>query len=67
MIMHLYETHLPVKSTEASQRFYVEVVGLEFAYRDLSKFIRSFSNDFIETLKRNSSAMIGQSLKWRWW
>ena len=32
--MHLYETHLPVKSTEASQRFYVEVVGLEFGYRD---------------------------------
>jgi len=32
--MHLYETHLPVASTEASQRFYVEVVGLEWAYRD---------------------------------
>ena len=32
--MHLYETHLPVKSTAASQRFYVDVVGLEFAYRD---------------------------------
>src|ERR1051325_857846 len=32
--MHLYETHLPVKNTELSQRFYVEVVGLEVAYRD---------------------------------
>src|SRR4030095_15730410 len=32
--MHLYETHVPVKSTEVSQRFYVDVVGLEFAYRD---------------------------------
>jgi lactoylglutathione lyase len=34
MIMHLYETHLPVKSTQASKKFYVEIVGLEFAYRD---------------------------------
>lgn len=32
--MHLYETHLPVTSTEASAKFYVEIVGLEFAYRD---------------------------------
>jgi len=32
--MHLYETHLPVQSPEASQQFYVDVVGLEFAYRD---------------------------------
>jgi len=32
--MHLYETHLPVQSTEASQAFYVEAVSLEFAYRD---------------------------------
>ena|SRR5437899_3356052 len=32
--MHLYETHLPVHSTQASQRFYLDVVGLEFAYRD---------------------------------
>lgn len=33
-VMHLYETHLPVQSTEAAQRFYVDVVGLQFAYRD---------------------------------
>jgi lactoylglutathione lyase len=32
--MYLYETHVPVKGTEVSQRFYVDVVGLEFAYRD---------------------------------
>jgi lactoylglutathione lyase len=37
--MHLYETHLPVASTEASQRFYVEVVGLECAYRDPTRDI----------------------------
>jgi lactoylglutathione lyase len=33
-LMHLYETHLPVANTEASRKFYVGVVGLEFAYRD---------------------------------
>ena len=32
--VHLYETHLPVASTERSRQFYVEIVGLEFAYRD---------------------------------
>jgi lactoylglutathione lyase len=32
--MHLYETHLPVADTENSKAFYVDVVGLEFAYRD---------------------------------
>ena len=32
--MHLYETHLPVASTEASAKFYIEIVGLEFGYRD---------------------------------
>ena len=32
--MHLYETHVPVASTETSAKFYVEVVGLEFGYRD---------------------------------
>ena len=34
MNMHLYETHLPVQSTAASQRFYIDVVGLQFAYQD---------------------------------
>jgi lactoylglutathione lyase len=37
--MYLYETHLPVQSTEASQRFYLDVVGLEFAYRDPTRDI----------------------------
>jgi lactoylglutathione lyase len=32
--MHLYETHLPVQSTERAQAFYCDVVGLDFAYRD---------------------------------
>ena len=32
--MHLYETHLPVRDTEQSRRFYVDVVGLQFAHRD---------------------------------
>src|SRR5436190_21505634 len=35
--MHLYETHLPVKDTEVSSRFYVDVVELEYAHRDLTR------------------------------
>ena len=35
--MHLYEPHLPVKDTEVSSRFYVDVVGLEYAHRDLTR------------------------------
>src|SRR5438552_18300565 len=35
--MHLYEAHLPVSNTEAAQRFYVEIVGLQFAHRDLTR------------------------------
>ncbi|MGI8905187.1 MAG: VOC family protein [Candidatus Sumerlaeaceae bacterium] len=31
--MQLYETHLPVTSTEASAKFYIDIVGLEFGYR----------------------------------
>jgi lactoylglutathione lyase len=34
LFMHLYETHLPVADTERSARFYVEVLGLTFGYRD---------------------------------
>jgi lactoylglutathione lyase len=37
--MHLYEMHLPVKETELSSRFYVDVVGLEYAHRDLIRDI----------------------------
>jgi lactoylglutathione lyase len=32
--MNLYETHLPVANTERAATFYVEIVGLQFAYRD---------------------------------
>ena len=37
--MHLYKAHLPVSSVEASQAFYVDIVGLSFAYRDPSRDI----------------------------
>ena len=37
--MHLYEAHLPVSDTEAAQQFYVEIVGLQFAHRDLTRYI----------------------------
>ena len=37
--MYLYETHLPVRNTQASQRFYIDVVGLEFGYRDPARDI----------------------------
>ncbi len=32
--MHLYETHVAVTDTQASEKFYVDVVGLQAAYRD---------------------------------
>src|SRR6266480_1553129 len=35
--MHLYEAHLPVADTEAAQRFYVEIVGLQFAHHHLTR------------------------------
>src|SRR5205809_8060556 len=35
--MQLYEAHLPVADIEAAQRFYVEIVGLQFAHRDLTR------------------------------
>ena len=37
--MHLYETHIPVTDTKASETFYSEVVGLPFAYRDPTRDI----------------------------
>ena len=37
--MHLYETHLSVADTAASQVFYTSVVELEFAHRDLNRDI----------------------------
>jgi lactoylglutathione lyase len=38
-ILHLYETHLPVTSTESSKMFYLDIVRLEFAYRDPTRDI----------------------------
>ena len=38
-VVHLYETHLPVRDTGASQVFYTRVVGLAFAHRDLTRDI----------------------------
>jgi lactoylglutathione lyase len=35
--MHLYKAHLLVADTEAAQQFYVEIVGLQFAHRDLTR------------------------------
>jgi lactoylglutathione lyase len=37
--MILFETHVPVADTAASKEFYVNVVGLEFAYRDPTRDI----------------------------
>ena len=37
--MHLYETHIPVTDTKASETFYRQVVGLPFAYRDSTRDI----------------------------
>jgi catechol 2,3-dioxygenase-like lactoylglutathione lyase family enzyme len=37
--MHLYEAHLPVADTDAAQRFYIEIVGLQFARRDPTRDI----------------------------
>jgi len=37
--VYLYETHIPVKDTEKSKSFYLTVVGLKFAHRDLTRDI----------------------------
>jgi len=37
--MRLYETHLPVADTKAAEKFYREIVGLRFAYRDPTRDI----------------------------
>ena len=37
--MHLYETHIPVADTQVAERFYREIVGLRFAYRDPTRNI----------------------------
>jgi lactoylglutathione lyase len=37
--VHLYETHIAVTNTTTSQSFYTQIVGLEFAHRDLTRDI----------------------------
>ena len=37
--MHLYETHLPVADTRVAEKFYREIVGLPFAFRDSTRDI----------------------------
>jgi lactoylglutathione lyase len=37
--VNLYEAHLPVADTKAARQFYVEIVGLQFAHRDLTRDI----------------------------
>ena len=37
--MHLYETHIPVADRKIAERFYREIVGLPFAYRDPTRDI----------------------------
>lgn len=37
--MNLYEAHLPAADTEAAQQFYIDIVGLQFAHRDLTRDI----------------------------
>jgi lactoylglutathione lyase len=51
--MHLYETHLPVADTIVAEKFYREIVGLPFAYRDPTRDIVFLWVD------RKEKAMIG--------
>ena len=53
MLMYLYETHLPVRNTEASQAFYIEAVSLEFAYRDPNRDV------VFMWIGRNKRSMLG--------
>ena len=43
--MHLYEAHLPVADTNAAQRFYIKIVGLQFAHHDLTARISAVVRD----------------------
>ena len=59
--MHLYETHLPVKDTEISSRFYVDVVGLEYAHRDLTRDVVFL---WIGSKKRSMLGLWGPTTPW---
>jgi lactoylglutathione lyase len=57
--MHLYETHLPVANTRASVAFYVEMLGMTFAYRDPSRDIAFL---WIEENRRSMLGLWDQEL-----
>jgi catechol-2,3-dioxygenase len=59
--MHLYETHLPVKDTKVSSRFYVDVVGLEYAHRDLTRDVVFL---WIGSKKRSMLGLWGPTTPW---
>ncbi|PYM01060.1 MAG: glyoxalase [Verrucomicrobia bacterium] len=59
--MHLYETHLPVKDTDLSSRFYIDVVGLEYAYRDLTRDVVFL---WIGSNKRSMLGLWGPTTPW---
>src|SRR5439155_17534711 len=59
--MYLYETHLPVKDTEVSSRFYIDVVGLEYAYRDLTRDVVFL---WIGSNKRSMLGLWGPTTPW---
>ena len=59
--MHLYETHLPVKDTEVSSRFYVDVVGLDYAHRDLTRDVVFL---WIGSKKRSMLGLWGPTTPW---
>ncbi len=56
--MYLYEAHVPVRDTEASRKFYLDVVGLEFAYRSPDRDIVFL---WIEPNKRSMLGLWGPS------
>jgi len=59
--MYLYETHLPVKDTEVSSRFYIDVVGPEYAYRDLTRDVVFL---WIGSNKRSMLGLWGPTTPW---
>ena len=59
--MHLYETHLPVKDTEVSSGFYVDVVGLDYAHRDLTRDVVFL---WIGSKKRSMLGLWGPTTPW---
>jgi len=59
--IHLYETHLPVTDTEVSSRFYVDVVGLEYAHRDLTRDVVFL---WIGSKKRSMLGLWGPTTPW---